>query len=251
MDIVQDFYDRMAPGYDRLFQDWTRETRRQALLLERLFGEFGFEKGASLLDCACGIGTQALGLAELGYLVTASDFSKGALAEAERRAGERGVPVRFAWADFRCLEEAFTETFHIVIAMDNALPHMLTREDLERAVKSMAGRVRPGGLFVASIRDYDQLLEEKPPCSKPYIHKIENRKRVSFQTWDWSGDHYHLTQYIIEDGPFLEIGKYESEYRAVKREELTSLLYQACFKQVTWMFTEKTGFYQPVVAAIR
>ena len=251
MDIVQDFYDSMASDYDKLFQDWNAETRKQAQILEKLFNGLGFDRSAGILDCACGIGTQAIGLAELGFHVTASDYSRGELAEAEKRAGERGVSIRFAWADFRHLEDVFSETFDIVIAMDNALPHMLTQEDLERAVKSMAGRVRPGGLFVASIRDYDQLLEEKPPCSKPYIHKIENRKRVSFQTWDWSGDHYHLTQYIIEDGPFLEIGKYESEYRAVKREELTSLLYQAGFKQVTWMFTEKTGFYQPVVAAVR
>lgn len=251
MDIVQDFYDRMAPGYDRLFQDWTRETRSQALLLEQLFGEFGFEKGASLLDCACGIGTQALGLAELGYLVTASDFSKGALAETERRAGERGVPVRFAWADFRCLEEAFTETFDIVIAMDNALPHMLSEKDLEKALNSMAARVRPGGILAASIRDYDRLLEERPPYSSPYIHTGPRGKRISFQTWDWSGDHYRLTQYIIEDGPLLRTDKYVSEYRAVKREDLTRLLYKAGFREVLWKFPDETGFYQPVVVGVR
>lgn len=128
---------------------------------------------------------------------------------------------------------------------------MLSEEDLETAVKSMAGRVRKGGIFAASIRDYDRLLEEKPPYSPPYIHKTEYGKRVSFQTWDWLEDHYRLTQYIIEDGPSLKISKFDSEYRAVKREALTALLLKAGFTDVEWKFREETGFYQPVVIGIR
>ena len=251
MDIVQDFYDSMAGSYDRLFEDWTAATKNQAGILDRLFQDFGFDRGSRLLDCACGIGTQSIGLAELGYRVTASDYSRGELAEAEKRALERGVQVRLAWADFRRLEEVFQETFDIVIAMDNAIPHMLSEEDLETAVKSMAGRVRKGGIFAASIRDYDRLLEEKPPYSPPYIHKTEYGKRVSFQTWDWLEDHYRLTQYIIEDGPSLKISKFDSEYRAVKREALTALLLKAGFTDVEWKFREETGFYQPVVIGIR
>lgn len=34
MDIVQDFYDRMASSYDMLFKDWTVETRDQARILD-------------------------------------------------------------------------------------------------------------------------------------------------------------------------------------------------------------------------
>ena len=44
-----------------------------------------------------------------------------------------------------------------------------------------AGRIA-GGIFVASIRDYDALLMQKPPYSPPYIHKTGKGQRVSFQT---------------------------------------------------------------------
>lgn len=250
MDIVQDFYDSMASSYDRLFEDWTEESHRQAVTLDRLFRDFSLDKGSDLLDCACGIGTQAIGLAELGYHVTASDYSRRELDQAEKRAGDRGVQIRLEWADFRRLEEVFPETFDIVIAMDNALPHMLSEENLENALKSMAGRIRQGGILAASIRDYDLLLEEKPPYSPPYIHKTENGKRVAFQTWDWSGDHYRLTQYIIEDGTTLQISRFDSEYRAVKRSELTALLYKAGFRDIVWKFPQETGFYQPIVIGI-
>ncbi len=249
MDIVQQFYNNLAGQYDRLFRDWDASVGEQAAILDRLFSGCGFDRSARILDCACGIGTQAIGLAALGYPVTASDFSDAALAQAKERADKHGVSVRFAHADFCRLAEVFAEQFDIVIAMDNALPHMLTAADLETAVRSMTGRVRKGGIFAASIRDYDALLESKPPYSPPYIHETEHGRRVSFQTWDWAGENYHLVQYIIEDGDTLSVSKYDCEYRAVRRVELTELLHAAGCSRVTWKMPTDTGFYQPVVIA--
>ena len=249
MNIVQSFYDHMASRYDKLFLNWQAETREQAVILDRLFAAQGFDQTASVLDCACGIGTQAIGLAALGYPVTASDISHPELAEAKKRAEENQVEISFAHADFRALSETFEKQFEIVICMDNALPHMLTAGDLEAAVKSITKQIVPGGIFVASIRDYDALLLDKPPYSPPYIHKTENGKRVSFQTWDWEGDHYKLTQYIIDDEGTLEVSRFVCEYRATRREELTALLRDSGCSEVQWKFPEETGFYQPVVIA--
>ena len=198
MNITQTFYDKLASHYDKLFLNWQATTREQAVILDKLFKNSGFDRTAAVLDCACGIGTQAIGIASLGYTVTASDISDSELAEARTRAAQNRVEIRFAHADFCALSETFSETFDIVIAMDNALPHMLTSDDLEKAIQSIVGRLKEGGIFVASIRDYDALLEDKPPYSPPYIHKTENGQRVSFQTWSWNGDCYKLIQYIIE-----------------------------------------------------
>ena len=249
MDITQTFYDNLSTQYDKLFSDWKHATREQAALLDRLFRARGFDWSAEILDCACGIGTQAIGLAALGYEVTASDLSRGALTEARKRAEENGVKIRFDRADFCALSESFSEQFDIVIAMDNALPHMPTREALAAAVNSIAGRVRSGGIFAASIRDYDSLLENKPPYSPPYIHRTDKGERVSFQTWTWSGDNYQLTQYIIEDEEKLAVSKFVCEYRATRREELSGLLMDAGCGRVDWKFPEETGFYQPIVVA--
>lgn len=249
MDITQTFYNNMATQYDKLFLDWEAATKEQAIILDRLFSESGFNRTARILDCACGIGTQAIGLAALGYPVTASDISDGELAEASARAVKNGVRICFKHADFCALSDTFSEQFDIVIAMDNALPHMLTGEALESAVRSITGQIRPGGIFAASIRDYDSLLTEKPPYSPPYIHKTEKGQRVSFQTWDWNGDNYQLTQYIINDEDTLQISRFTCEYRAARREELTNLIRSAGCNDVVWMFPDETGFYQPIVAA--
>ena len=63
MDITQTFYNHLAAQYDKLFLDWQASTREQAVILDKLFADNGFDKAAQILDCACGIGTQALGLA--------------------------------------------------------------------------------------------------------------------------------------------------------------------------------------------
>jgi len=249
MNITQTFYDNLASQYDKLFMDWQATTQEQAVILNKLFKDNGFDNTSRILDCACGIGTQAIGLAAMGYDVIASDISEGELAEARERAEKNGVNIRFETADFCALSETFSERFDIVIAMDNALPHMLSREALEAAIRSITNQIAPGGMFVASIRDYDAMLMNKPPYSPPYIHKTQTGQRVSFQTWKWQGDNYRLIQYIIEDEEILGISKFECEYRATRRDELTELLTACGCGRVEWKFPEETGFYQPIVIA--
>ena len=249
MDIVQNFYDQLAEKYDQLFLDWQATTQEQAIIIDRLIRQFGFDSHTPLLDCACGIGTQAIGLARLGYPVTASDISEAELKEAEQRAGQNSVTIRFAKADFRNLSRTFSEPFSIVIAMDNALPHMLTPEDLDAAVGSIADRIKAGGICIASIRDYDALLASKPCYAPPYIHKTAEGQRVAFQTWDWHGDRYDLIQYIIEDAASMQVSKFTCTYRATRRAELTELFQKHGCSDVTWLFPAETGFYQPIVIA--
>ncbi|MBQ4536894.1 MAG: class I SAM-dependent methyltransferase [Lachnospiraceae bacterium] len=249
MSITKTFYNSLATQYDKLFLDWQAATREQAEILDKIFESNGFDHRAHVLDCACGIGTQAIGIAGLGYHVTASDISDGELAEAEKRAKENQVEICFRQADFCVLSDTFTEKFDIIIAMDNALPHMLSADDLEAAIKSIVNQIGPNGIFVASIRDYDSLLKEKPPYSAPYIHQTKKGQRVSFQTWVWNGDNYKLIQYIVEDEETLQVSKFECEYRATRREEMTKLLLANGCSDVEWKFPEETGFYQPIVVA--
>lgn len=244
---AQSFYDALASQYDKFYLDWGSAVREEGAFLRGLLEKEGLPPPASVLDCACGVGTQAIGLAALGYDVSASDISGGELAEAKKRAAAQGVDIRFAQADFRALEDVFAESFDAVIAMDNALPHMLTAEDLARAVSSITGRVREGGVFIASIRDYDSILREKPAYSPPYVHKTEKGQRVLFQTWEWQGDSYDFVQYVIDDEEEVSVSRFACSYRATRRAELTELLTAGGCREVAWLFPEQTGFYQPVV----
>lgn len=249
MDIIQEFYDNLASKYELLFSNWESSSKEQAAVLKNILNSYGLDNSARILDCACGIGTQAIGLAELGYNVTASDISENELKEAKTRCLGKSLNIEFRHADFRNLESAFSESFDVLIAMDNALPHMLNTFDLVKAARSISGRIKKGGLFIASIRDYDEILKAKPHYSPPYIHETEIGKRVSFQTWNWHGDNYKLTQYIIEDENKLSVSKFECEYKAIRKDELYSVLINNGFSEAKWLSNDESGYYQPIIVA--
>ena len=89
---MDDFYDRLAPLYDLIFLDWDASMEQQAGQLAGIIRERWGTDVRTILDVACGIGTQSIGLARKGFAVTASDLSAGAVERAKveaRHAGRR------------------------------------------------------------------------------------------------------------------------------------------------------------------
>src|SRR5262249_7680226 len=152
--MTHDFYDQLAPYYHLLYADWQASIERQSRGLSRVLDEFGVESGSAVLDAACGIGTQALGLAQLGYTVTASDLSPAAVARARAEANARGLAIPFAEADLRRLSSVFGGQFAAVVACDNAIPHLLSDEEISTAFNECRRLLRPGGVLLVSVRDY-------------------------------------------------------------------------------------------------
>ena len=105
-DSVRAFYDELAESYHLIFADWHGSMRRQAAALDRLIDAQIGPGPHAILDCACGIGTQAIGLALLGHTVHATDLSPNAVARAEREAATRDASLSFGVADMRALSLA-------------------------------------------------------------------------------------------------------------------------------------------------
>jgi len=57
----------------------------------------------TILDAACGIGTQTLSLAQLGYTILGADLSPAAVAQAKREATVHGRQVAWCVADMQHL----------------------------------------------------------------------------------------------------------------------------------------------------
>lgn len=155
MHETADFYSALAPVFHLVYPDWEASIERQASGLDTLIREQWGDASRKLLDVACGVGTQALGLAKLGYSVTASDIARTAVERARPEAEQRGLSIDFSVADMREVSSRQLRPFDVVIACDNAIPHLLSDADILAAFKQFFQCLRPGGGCVVSVRDYE------------------------------------------------------------------------------------------------
>jgi SAM-dependent methyltransferase len=253
-DEVEQFYDALAPHYHLIFGDWKRSVLRQAGVLDGLIRQRKGPPPLSVLDCSCGIGTQAIGLALRGYRVHGTDLSGRAVERARQEAAASGAAATFAVADMRALDTRVTGTFDVVISCDNALPHLLTDDDVRLALRGIWTRLSAGGLALVTIRDYDRLLQDKPRATMPDVYEGPEGTRVVFQVWDWQPDlpRYRVHYFILrsQGGPW-ETFQQTMVYRALRRSELSDLLREVGFADVRWHPPDETAYYQAIVTALK
>ena len=185
----------------------------------------------SILDAACGIGTQALGLAALGYQMTASDISAAEVERAAREAGDRGLAIRFSVADMRHLAKHHRELFDVVIACDNAVPHLLTDDELLVAFGQFLACTRPGGGCLITVRDYDR-EDQIGVQVKPYgVRDAGEIRYLIWQVWEFRGSVYDMAMYFVTDRGHQECTTrvMRSRYYAVGTGKLMELMRQAGF----------------------
>ncbi|MFG3529946.1 class I SAM-dependent methyltransferase [Streptomyces sp. NPDC047917] len=249
---VAHFYDELADDYHLIYSDWNASIRRQGDALDALIGQ----DRAAVLDCACGIGTQAIGLAMRGHHVTGTDLSPRAAARAAREAARRGLDLGTAVADMRRLP--FPDgRFDTVVCADNSLPHLLTEQDAHAALAEMRRVLRPSGLLLVSTRPYDDLVRDRPASTPPQVHRIadpagDSERTVTFQLWHWhdDGEHYDLEHFqLLPAGGEWRVQVRRTTYWALGRDRLTGLAAEAGFIGLRWRMPQETGFFQPLLVA--
>lgn len=243
------FYDDLAADYHLMFRDWWASATWQGGVLTELLHRCEIDPPATLYDCTCGIGTQALPLAAAGYRVTGSDLSEAAVKRARAAARARGIDIRLTVADVRALP---AERFDAVVSFDNSLPHLLTDADLGAALRSVRACLGSGGPFLASIRDYDAILRDGTAGVVPVLHGTGAERRIVGQAWEWAADRrtVEIDVFVLrpqQDGWTAAVRS--TTYRALRRDELTGALHANGFGEVSWLMPEESGYYQPVVVA--
>jgi SAM-dependent methyltransferase len=248
--VNNSFYDELAESYHLIFDDWDAAILRQRDVLACLLPVPA--NGKRVLDCACGIGTQAIGLAMLGYSVEGSDPSGASIDRARREATARGMKAEFRVDDMRSLSTAPIDSYDAIIAMDNAVPHLQSDDDIKRALGTIRARLRSGGIVLISLRDYVPLMTQRASSTPASLYFDGKFRRFVHQVWDWQDDRRYVVHLFITvqmpDG--WHTRHFVGQYRAITPSDVAALAVDAGFDHIQILAPEETGYYQPVIRAV-
>ena len=159
-------------------------------------------EGERVLDCACGTGTLAVGLALRGFAVTASDASPAMVARTRALADAHGVELR---AEVRRWEDLRGGPFDTVLCVGNSLTHAADRR---AALSGMRGVAADGGLLAVTSRTW-----ERPQAGGEEVVERGGRRAIVRRAWSEGALEIEVT---VDGAVHAE----RLEYRPFTHEEL-------------------------------
>jgi len=180
--ILNEVYPWMMGPFDVMAEE-------QQALFERFgLGPRGCRRA---LDLGCGPGYQSVALARLGFEVTGLDTSESMLA-AMRQATD-SLPVRGVLGDMRHLRDLVPGPWEAAVCMGDSLAHLPSREEVRRVIRTVAGQLERGGVFVIGYRD----MSELPRGLDRFIPVKADADRVSLCFLEEEGPETYLAYDVV------------------------------------------------------
>ncbi|MFD4673262.1 class I SAM-dependent methyltransferase [Lentzea sp. NPDC058450] len=147
-------YDALAEVYEWLISDAKLAPAEFAASFEDVLSLL--PSNAHVLDCSCGTGQLAVGLAGRGIQVVATDASEAMVRRTAELSEEFGAFVRALRADWEELPGHFDDdTFDMVFCVGNSLHHAVGARGRGAALESMSRLLRRGGRLVLTSRTWE------------------------------------------------------------------------------------------------
>ncbi len=158
-----DCYD--YPKYwDLSFQD---ETELECDFFEDAFKRFGRGEIQRVLDIGCGGGRNVVEMANRGFEMLGLDNNEPSLAYLSRQLYEKELNAGTMTADMADFE--VEEPLDAALCTFNTFRHLLTEEEAESHLHSVAGALKTGGLYILGfhiLQDYDD-----PECEEHWTNR--------------------------------------------------------------------------------
>jgi len=221
--ILADVYDILNPKED--------------ILAQKSFFESLIKKNSVLkaLDCACGTGLHLSMFHDMGLTCFGSDLSAEMLTVAKKNLEGKYIPLK--QEDFRELGRSWGDTYDMVVCLTTSLPHMLTDEDVVKALSSMYERVHDGGVLVITNGITDSLLDNKPrfiPArelnNEAFYFVVEYPNETQFT--------FHIIYVHKTDGGF------EHLYAPITYNAMRKSVLERCFAKTLFKTVEYFGDYE-------
>lgn len=115
-------------------------------ILERFYVEMAHERGARVLDLACGSGRLSIPLAKAGLQVVGGDLSSEMLQRARRSAETQSIELDLVQLDVRDFDLRGRAFDTIIVAMNSVL-HLHSVEDFRSFFRSVARHHKMAGWY--------------------------------------------------------------------------------------------------------
>ncbi len=244
------FYSGFAGKYD-LFMPWDQRIRK-----ERRFFKYVLDSNnvSSILDCFCGTGFHVAMLSDMGYDVEGIDISPDMVGMARENLGARGLGSRVEQGDVKALDRI--KMYDCVLSMGNSLPHEFGDENILRALNSMYGALKEGGICIIHMENFDRLYEDR----EPFIPSMHRRDGRGTDTFIFAIEYYEKKVVfnilsIIERGGLPKFAVDTVEYYPLKFGRLTDLMEEAgfcdirCYEDFKMSPYGKEGTYDTIIVA--
>lgn len=156
---------RGRPWWEEMFDDDFLRSLKQPTA-RQLEGEvsfiddrLGLQKGALILDLACGNGRHAIGLARRGYKVVGFDLSLAMMARAQEEAETAQQKINFLHGDMR--EMTFENMFDGVTCWGMSFGYFEEEKNLA-VLQRMHRALRPGGVLLLDLNNRDYIAPRQP-----------------------------------------------------------------------------------------
>ncbi|MDX1672506.1 MAG: class I SAM-dependent methyltransferase [Balneolaceae bacterium] len=137
-------YSKLAPIYDQVMEDVSYEV--WADFIDEVV-QVHHPDPLSILELACGTGSLALSLDELGcYDITATDKSPEMIKIARKKCAETGCGVEFMVMDF--LDIRIEQPVDVVLSTFDSINYLHRSRDIIRLLEQVRSLLQPHSLFV-------------------------------------------------------------------------------------------------------
>lgn len=152
-----DFYNQIANSYDEMTN---LDSRLEGIrsFIEAIKTRY---EPHSAIDVACGTGSHAVVMSQMGIHAVGADISTAMLQKAQAFARQAGVSVQWINCPMQELSQQINEKFDIVLCLGNSLPHILTQEDIDKTISGFAKALQPGGVLLIQLLNYRKILQQK------------------------------------------------------------------------------------------
>ncbi len=181
-----------------------------------------------ILDIGCATGELAFNLAKEGAKVTGIDLNEDLLKQAINT--NKHSNLQFQTGNMVDLETDFqAQQFDAVLCFGNTLVHLPTVELIQQMIKGVKSVLKPGGLFLMQILNYDYILKKQ--LSELPLIETENIRFIRNYKFNVNSPilHFQTNLHIKKDKLIVSN---ETSLLALQSSALTSLVKKSGFKKI-------------------